>query len=96
MRFPFKTNLPSTVRDGVPAQSAQNPPSLTILVVASHGPSKVVVTRHLMDSRGVPPVRSDAIRSAAPRMRFLPSDDEACFSMISSQLQIHVVINTAE
>jgi hypothetical protein len=55
------------VRENEPAHKLPIPPSATIALHAAMGPSVVLVTRHLMDSRGVPPVKSDATRRKAPR-----------------------------
>ena len=64
-------SAPSTVRLAVPAHKARTPPSRTIFLNASIPDSVETVTRVLIHSKGVPPVKSDAIRNAEPRAIFL-------------------------
>ena len=68
--------VPSTVRLGVPVQSAPMPPRWTMPRKACPAVSVVAATRHLTDSKAVPPDKSDAIRRQAPRSNVAGMDLE--------------------
>jgi hypothetical protein len=80
------TSAPSTVRDWVPVQRARIPPLPTMFLTASIGPSVVVDTRHLTDSKAVPPDKSEAMRRKAPRRSVLPNEmlEHGCTFRIES------------
>ena len=68
--------VPSTVRLGVPVHSAPMPPRWTMPRKACPAVSVVAATRHLTDSKAVPPDKSDAIRKQAPRSNVAGMDLE--------------------
>ena len=80
------TNAPSMVRLDVPVHNAGIPPSRTSFCIAVIILSFETVTRVLIFSRGVPPLKSEAIRSKAPRIKVFPI--ERCTNTVAWILSV--------